>query len=115
MTPEPRDGSILLGLSVALLLGLGFLTWAVGSTTTPAETADLHDSLGRGASGLRWAAGPMPTGSQPPPAAPTPLPARPRGEALLAGRACLPMSYLLANRERAAEYGFSRDVACSEK
>lgn len=55
MSPEPRDSGVLLGLATTLLLAAAFTLWVVGSTTTPAEMAELHDASGAGATGVRWA------------------------------------------------------------
>lgn len=110
MSPEPRDSGILLGLGVTLLLGAAFIAWAIGSTTTSAEVADLHDTLGPEPTRMHWAAGPVPVESDKPTA--PPLPSRPRAEDLLARRSCLPLAYLLQNREQPPEHSFGRSVAC---
>ncbi len=39
---------------------------------------------------------------------------KPTVEDLLAGRACLPLRYLLENREIEPVHSYSRDVACKE-
>lgn len=114
MSPEPRDSGVLLGLSVALLLGLGFVTWAIGSTTTSAEVVDLLDTSGQGPTRTHWAAGPISVEHSKPAAPPLSSP-RPRTEDLLAGRSCLPLAYLLSNREQPAEHSFGRDISCGVK
>lgn len=112
MSPEPRDSGVLLGLGVTLLLGLGFILWAVTSTSTPAELAELHDASGQEPTGLRWAAGPVPVEPDKLTVFPQSFP-RPRAEDLLTGKSCIPLRVLFQNRPLPAEHSFSRDVACT--
>lgn len=80
----------------ALLIGLLLLATYLVNISAPAVYAGAAEVLRDG----------------PSPAAPW---RRPSVDDLLAGRACIPMTALLENREPEPEHSFSRNIACDRQ